>query len=1279
MLKYIIAIIVIALAWAICFVLPLPWIVAIAATGLVLLVLLGIFLYRRYRALKAAREIEKALNAQAEDQARAARPEQQAEVRAMQAEVNRAITALKNSKLGGKGGAEALYALPWYVIVGPPGSGKTTALRNSGIPFPYMSAQTGGGIRGVGGTRNCEWWLSNEGVLLDTAGRYMTEDDDRDEWLSFLDLVKKNRPLKPLNGIIVAVNVAELGASREQQVEATARRVRERVDEVQARLQLTLPVYVLFTKCDLVQGFTEFFDDLRKSERGQIWGFTVPLARPAESSPSALFGERFEEMTRTVEARSLKRIGQEPGLARRESIYQFPQQFASLKQNLGDFLDALFAGNVYQAAPLLRGVYFTSGTQEGRPIDQLAEKLRASFGLPAAAAAPASAPQEQKSYFLRDVFAKVIFPDQHIAALSVEERTRLDRRKYYFAAGAFGIAALLSIIPANAYMENRALTQRCDDAATLIARRVQQAGASPMTLAELQPLRDVVAELKGYEEGHPPVAMTFGMYQGAALYPKISQLFATAMQRQVVQPLLNADVRDMQAFTQRIGGGVATSAERSEYYNRLKLHLVLSTPKQSNEPAIEGDVATFTTDQLAGEWAGRVGQGAVLDERTRAAMRQNAALFTALVAREPRLLVARQQPVVSSVRLVLNRTSSVDIALNDIIASVDAGYDMTLARAINRTPEYMFQVGAPETHKVRGAFTRYGWENFVRERLNRVPEQIAGDAWVLGQAPSIDRQRQLVETLVQVRSDYFSAYIAEWRNFLGSLRVREPADAGRALVLLQWLTQGASPAYEHLMRTVGENISLPDPDSQTTNAAGQSLMRSIEREINNRLNRTRTGQALNQATRAGMAARTGEDGPTTFVHREDVERDPLLRGLVEFGVPPTPPTPPQQPGQPAPPPPPPPGPTSLREYQEQLAFVRDALQTYQDNPRSASQPLLQKVSEAQTRVAALINNARVDSRPVLNNLLPPPIQFTAQRTLGALGGAGNDRWCAAVWTPFQRTLFDHYPYNPNGSDAAIADVAQFYSDPQGSLWSFYGEVLANDIPRSGGQFDFTQRLAESTGSVYEPSLVEFLARSQDITAVLFPPPSQRPPPPGPGQQGGGGGSGPSVDFEVRVRPTPTIAETTFTVDGEELRYTNGPEEWHRFHWPGNGNQRGAKIRARGLNGVDETIEQDGEWGVFRLFELGQVRGSANGRIFSVTWHLRDQNLTVGVDVRPARSENPFFGLPRREAGADRYLSPFRANNVNAPSPIARGARPCSAAGLPNGAAPRRSRRPRSEG
>ena len=96
--------------------------------------------------------------------------------------------------------------------------------------------------------------------------------------------------------------------------------------------------------------------------------------------------------------------------------------------------------------------------------------------------------------------------------------------------------------------------------------------------------------------------------------------------------------------------------------------------------------------------------------------------------------------------------------------------------------------------------------------------------------------------------------------------------------------------------------------------------------------------------------------------------------------------------------------------------------------------------------------------------------------------------------------------------------------------------------------------------------------------------------------------------------------------------------------------------------------------MFRLFEVGQVRGSANSRTFSVVWHLRDQNIDVGVDVRPARSENPFFGVPRSDATADRYLSPFRGEHIATPHPIARNGRPCNLTGVASsGGAPSRRR------
>ncbi len=1271
MLKYIIAFIVIAIAWTVVYVLNLPWLLAIFATLFVFFVLFSMWLYRRFKARKAAREIEKALNAQAEEQARSVRPEQQAEVRAIQAEFNRAIGALKSSRLG-KTGVDALYALPWYVIIGPPGAGKSTALRNSGIPFPYMSAQTGGGVKGVGGTRNCELWLSNEGVLVDTAGRYTTDDDDRDEWFSFLDMLKKSRSRKPLNGVIVAVNVAEIGTAREQQVEQIASRVRERIDEVQSRLQLSLPVYVLFTKCDLVQGFTEFFDDLRKSERGQIWGFTVPLSRPADAPLGPLFTERFDEMVKTVEGRMLKRIAQEPGIPRREAVYQFPQQFAQLKQNLGDFLDTLFGVDNLRNPSLLRGVYFTSGTQEGRPIDQLAEKLRASFGLSPAAAAPTQAPTEAKSYFLRDVFGRVIFPDQHIAALSPDEQSRQKRQKYYIAAGAFAIAALLSIIPANAYLENRDLVSRADTAAQLIREHVSQRANAPLTLAELQPLRNVVSELKGYHDGHAPIAMTFGMFQGEALYPKMSALYATAMQQHVISPLYLADVRDMQAFTARVGDNNPPSGnDRQQYYDVLKLHLLLSQPRQGGEPALEGEIATFTAEQIAREWAARVSQAAPLDGRTQEAMKQNAQLFTGLLHDNPRLAFARDQRTVTTVRGVLNRTSSVDIALNRIIADVEPmSLDINLARALGRSPENIYQVGPEEQRRVRGAFTRAGWEGYVRDRLMQAPEMIVGEAWVLGQAPNVNRLQQTSETLLRVRSQYFAQYIAEWRNFMATLRVREPANAQEAHAMLTWFTGGVQPsAYPFLMRTLAENVRLPEPNAQSASAAAETSLQVFERELNNRLNRSRTGVAAGAIGRSALGARDTGEGVSTFVHREDIERDAVLHGLIEFGVPPTPPRPAASP-EGAPPPAPVPTTAPLNEYQEQLALVRDRLFTYLGNPREASQPLMDSITAAQAKVESLIGNAGVESRPVLRNLLPPPIEFTVSRTLGALGGAGSDRWCSAVVVPYTRTLLDHYPFNPNGQDAALADVAQFYRAGDGLLWAFYGTELASFVPRVGDEYQFSTRFGHDTSEMYRPELRDFLNRSQDISTVLFPPAA----PPRAGAPPAPAGTGPQVEFEVRVRPTPSIAEIIFAVDGEEFRYTNGPEEWHRYTWPGGGNQRGAKIRARGQNGIDETIEQDGEWGVFRLFEVGQVRGSANSRTFSVVWHLRDQNIDVGIDVRPARSENPFFGVPRSDATADRYLSPFRGDYIATPHPIARNGRPCNLTGVAStGGAPSRRR------
>jgi type VI secretion system protein ImpL len=477
-------------------------------------------------------------------------------VERLRSEFERAVNALKSSKLGrGKAGARnALFELPWYTIIGPPASGKTTALRNSGLKFPHL-AGTGDRLKGIGGTRNCDWWLTNHAILLDTAGRWTLEEEDRDEWLAFLDLLKTHRKGHPLNGVIAAISVAgdpetSIAGVDMEGVKMLAGRMRERLDEITGRLGVSLPVYLILTKCDLISGFVEAFGEMRPQERKQVWGFTAPLLGEPQSSPGAYFGEHFDKLSKAVQAHTIVRLGHEVEPDVLSKIYEFPAQFSVLRDKLVTFVDELFEESAYGETPILRGGYFTSGTQEGAPADLLLEDMAQALNVRPPLQETTA---EKKSYFLHDMLVDVVFADSNLATASQAELLRQQKLRTRWTSGLFAGAVLVPLVSGVSCQLN---LDALDDTRTLVERIRHELPPEPTATApsRVEDLLALDAEARRYQAGKPTLMAGFGYYQGDDLEPHLSRYYSTELKEWVIRPLMNKNNEQLITITQQLEG-----------------------------------------------------------------------------------------------------------------------------------------------------------------------------------------------------------------------------------------------------------------------------------------------------------------------------------------------------------------------------------------------------------------------------------------------------------------------------------------------------------------------------------------------------------------------------------------------------------------------------------------------------------------------------------------------------------------------------------------------------
>ena len=998
-----------------------------------------------------------------------------------------------------------IYQLPWYVIIGAPGAGKTTALLRSGLRFPLAERLGAAPVAGVGGTRNCDWWFTDQAVFIDTAGRYTTQDSDSSsdahEWQHFMRLLRRHRPVQPINGVLVTVSVPDLlrgGTELSQQAAAVDRRLQE----LREQLDMSFPVYLLVTKIDLLAGFVEFFGDANPEQREQAWGLTFPHP-PAHGGalPDDLL-DRLAELPELLVAMVPRRLQDEPLAENRTAIFHFPAQVEALLPHLAAFARQALAHAADRPPQYVRGVHLTSGTQEGNPIDRVLGALSRTYGTELH-----DAPQRRnggKAFFLATLLRGLVIAEAPLAGSNLA-RQRSQRR---WLQGGLGLAAVAVLLALGGWwfslQRNLAYVAAVHARVDTVLQKVDPAQAQ--RIDQLLPLYATLRQLAAtgdVDPAAPAWGADFGLFQGPRLARSAEQTYRRVLD-QTLAPLL----------TQRLAQVLQQDADPVARYDALRVAAMLSVPGRLDRAEVRrwaaqafagaGGLQALGSGEQA-EWQQHL--DVLLD---RNAMQASLRLDDAVLQRARTALAA--VPLEQRVHERLLRQAAEALPPAAVTLTDLAGAGAVLAFTPPDT--------AAGPAMLAPVYTRAAWQSQIEPRVAATVQALAAEAaWVLGGTPADGAGRATpplplpaasVEQLAQqVGTRHAQAVATQWDRLLGRLSLQLPNDAdGFARSAAQ--LGGAGSPLRQLMQRLLQEFS---PPAAVASAAGrayeaqltqhQSTLRAYLRE---------RGLPLLDSTLAPLPAALREPNGGTAAG--------LLRDLRA-----------EAPRAPAP-----------------LAGMWAAL----------AEHLAQQQRRAQ--------DAQVSSG------------------LAELAGA-----C-------RRLTAQRFPFAPQAlRDMPHADFARLFG-PGGQFDTTFRAHLASRVDTRSKPW---RLVADDAASAKLRSAVQSFEVAQDIRRLFF----------------SSGGELPQLRLQITPQSMDAeLLQFSIDVDGQLLRYENGPRRTRALQWPGPA--ASGKVLMRILPPSPANVNarlDEGPWALLRVL-LARRWKAAEGGGALVPLEVDGRTLTVRLSA-----------------------------------------------------------------
>ncbi|UFN72509.1 type VI secretion system membrane subunit TssM [Vibrio alginolyticus] len=923
-------------------------------------------------------------------------------------------------------GKRSLYDLPWYVLIGPPGTGKTTVLKQSGLEFPLADSLGSDSIAGVGGTRHCDWWFANKAFLIDTAGRYTTQDSqekvDSKAWHGFLGLLKKYRTQRPINGAIVTISLASVMSQTRTERSLHARAIKSRLQELKNQLGMQFPIYVLLTKMDLVAGFNEFFSDLSKEEREELFGFMFPREVADERGVISLFNKEFHGMLERLDARMLRILETEDDLEKRALIFEFPKQLRVLQANLDEFLAEIFAQNSFEEPALIRGVFMLSSVQEGLPVDKLMNESTNGLGLNRLALAKSQTGSH--SYFVKNLFDKVIFKEQLLETVNrhYQKQSGWMRRGVYI-----GCASLLlgaSALWLMSYKWNSQLIVDTNEQAGHIEAMI---GAESLDfeadiISAVETLNRLMTLPLGKQSnyGDADSVKRFGLYQGDKVSQAANNAYSDALTQYYAPLLLDSLVTEMESNKQH----------REYLYETLKTYLMLFNPDKYQQDEVLAWFNFYFERQYPGELNIDLRKG--LLQHTQNLLENDGQGFsynTAAVTNAREVLTQMSLPkrAYQRMKIQFSKSHVPSFRLTDVLGP-------------KGLEQFERASGKPLSQGISGFYTYNGFHSIFQIQINRTVKSLMEENWVYGddlKAHEIDQD----SAIQGVQSRYYQDYVNEWKTLIEDIQLKQAPSLELATKQARVLS-GVERPIESLLRAIQKEVGLSKVSlSENQKAASEVAGKVAKVKFSNTADRLDMYLPEENGFNVALPGKEVESHFSEILRLGEQDFDDIQQAMV-----------------------------NLRSYLSDLSSSGN-------NQKIAYKSILDG-TVTQDVAASFARAKELLPRPFnqwLGELSQESVKFAESGSKDHL----NQLWVTQVVRPYQRTIAGRYPFEPNASrEVRLKDFKRFFGYG-GTLDSFFQEYLEPFVDTSKSRW----RLEKEIG--FRPETLMVFQRAKRIRQSFF--------------------------------------------------------------------------------------------------------------------------------------------------------------------------------------------------